>query len=61
MIQNIGISMMRFIGLNGFINMNRGLSSENVASNVTTMTPAISLLMSIAIVSMEDIPTLVVK
>ena len=61
MIQNIGISMMRFIGLNGFINMNGGLSSENVASNVTTMTPAISLLMSIAIVSMEDIPTLVVK
>ena len=61
MIQNIGISMMQFIGLNGFINMNQGLHLENVVLNVTMMTPVISLLMFIAIVSMGDIPTLEVK
>ena len=53
--------MMQFIGLNGYINMNQGLHLENVALNVTMMTPVISLLMFIAIVSMEDIPTLEVK
>ena len=61
MILNIGISMMQFIGLNGYINMNQGLHLENVALNVTMMTPVISLLMFIAIVSMGDIPTLEVK
>ena len=61
MIQNIGISMMQFIGLNGFINMNQGLHLENAASNVTMMTPVISSLMFIVTVSMEDIPTLEVK
>ena len=61
MILNIGISMMQYIGLNGYINMNQGLHLENVALNVTMMTPVISSLMFIAIVSMGDIPTLEVK
>ena len=61
MIQNIGISMMQFIGLNGFINMNQGLHLENVVLNVTMMTPVISSLMFIATVSMEDILILEVK
>ena len=53
--------MMQYIGLNGYINMNQGLHLENVALNVTMMTPVISSLMFIAIVSMGDIPTLEVK
>ena len=61
MILNIGISVMQFIGLNGYINMNQGLHLENVALNVTMMTPVISSLMFIAIVSMGDIPILEVK
>ena len=58
---HLGISMMQYIGLNGYINMNQGLHLENVALNVTMMTPVISSLMFIAIVSMGDIPTLEVK